>query len=96
MAEKDDAADWLDTYNPPHEGFRALKAKLAELRAAADEPAPPPPPEIPAAKKSLKPGMADPRVPLLRIRLGVPKSYAEIATAARSTRRRPYRSPSFP
>ncbi len=80
MAEKDDAADWLDTYNPPHEGFRALKKKLAELRAAASEPAPPPPPEIPGGT-SLKPGAFDPRVPLLRVRLGLPKATTEIATA---------------
>jgi murein L,D-transpeptidase YcbB/YkuD len=81
MAEREDAADWLDTYNPPHAGFRALKTKLAELRKAASEPPPPPPPEIPAAKKSLKPGAADGRVPLLRARLGLPKVMTEIATA---------------
>lgn len=81
MAEKDDAADWLGTYNPPHEGFRALKKQLADLRAAVNEPTPLPPPEIPAAKKSLKPGMTDSRVPLLRVRLDVPKSMVEISTA---------------
>jgi murein L,D-transpeptidase YcbB/YkuD len=81
MAERDDAADWLETYNPRHPGFRALKKKLTELRQAATEPAPPPPPEIPAAKKSLKPGSFDARVPLLRERLGVAKATIEIATA---------------
>ncbi len=85
MAEREDAADWLDTYNPPHEGFRALRAKLAELRAKADEPAPPPPPQIPPAKKSLRPGEIDARVPLLRERLGVPKSFIEISAAGGET-----------
>lgn len=81
MAREDNAADWLDTYNPPHQGFRALKKKLVELRAAAKEPAPPPPPEIPTAKRSLKPGGTDPRVPVLRVRMGLPKATVEIGTA---------------
>jgi murein L,D-transpeptidase YcbB/YkuD len=80
MAREDHAADWLDTYNPPHAGFRALKKKLAELKAAAKEPPPPPPPEIPAAKKSLKPGAFDARVPLLRERLGLPPATMEVGT----------------
>lgn len=81
MAREDHAADWLDTYNPPHAGFRALKKKLAELKAAANEPAPPPPPEIPTAKKSLKPGAFDARVPVLRVRLGLPETTMEVRTA---------------
>jgi murein L,D-transpeptidase YcbB/YkuD len=80
MAREEHAADWLDTYNPPHAGFRALKKKLAELKAAAKEPPPPPPPEIPAAKKSLKPGAYDARVPLLRERLGLPPATMEVGT----------------
>lgn len=80
MAEKDDAADWLDTYNPPHQGFRDLKKKLAELKAAGSEPAPPPP-EIPAAKKSLKPGGFDERVAVLRARLGLPPATTDVRTA---------------
>ena len=81
MATQDDIADWLDTYNPPHPGFRALKKKLAELKQAANEPALPPPPEIPTAKKSLKPGALDPRVPLLRVRFGLPRVTTEVRTA---------------
>src|SRR6185437_4779332 len=37
VAEGGDAGTALESYNPPHEGFRALKAKLAELRAHAAE-----------------------------------------------------------
>ncbi len=64
-----DAAAALDGFNPPHEGFRRLKEKLAEVRARPDEP---PPAPIPAGP-SLKPGMVDPRVPLLRTRLELPE-----------------------
>ncbi len=35
VAEAGDAGAALESFNPPHTGFRALKAKLAELRAAA-------------------------------------------------------------
>ena len=35
VAEGGDAGTALESYNPPHDGFRALKAKLAELRAHA-------------------------------------------------------------
>ena len=37
VAEGGDAGTALESYNPPHDGFRALKAKLAELRARAAE-----------------------------------------------------------
>jgi murein L,D-transpeptidase YcbB/YkuD len=35
VADAGDAGAALESFNPPHAGFRALKAKLAELRAAA-------------------------------------------------------------
>jgi murein L,D-transpeptidase YcbB/YkuD len=35
VAEGGDAGTALESYNPPHDGFRVLKAKLAELRAHA-------------------------------------------------------------
>lgn len=63
-----DPAAVLDGFNPPNEGFRRLKAKLAEMRARGEDPAPAPIAEGP----SLKPGMRDPRVPALRARLGLP------------------------
>lgn len=66
-ARDPDAA--IEGYNPPHQGFRALKAKLAELRAnganaSADEH------RVPEGA-AIKPGAKDARVPVLRERLRV-------------------------
>ncbi len=57
----------LDHYNPQHPGFRALRAKLAEVRAHAanDRTA-----YIPEGGV-VKPGMKDPRIPAIRAKLGV-------------------------
>jgi murein L,D-transpeptidase YcbB/YkuD len=67
LAEARDAGEALGSYNPPQEGFRALKAKLAEARGRHGESG--------QARISggpvLKPGMQDERVPLLRERLQV-------------------------
>jgi murein L,D-transpeptidase YcbB/YkuD len=68
LSEATDVAAAIDAYSPPHPGYRALKAKLAELRGETSE-------EkrivrIPEGRM-LKPGMEDPRVPLLRQRLNV-------------------------
>ncbi len=65
-----DAADTdkaLDTFSPPQAGYKALKAKLAELRKqnAATELV-----RIPGGP-ILRPGMNDPRVALLRQRLDI-------------------------
>lgn len=57
----------LAAYNPPHEGYRRLKAKLAELRQDIDDT---PMVRIPAGPP-LKVGMRDERVPLVRARLGL-------------------------
>ncbi len=64
-----DADAAIESYNPPHQGFRALKAKLAELRAnganaSADE-------SRIAEGAPIKPGSKDARVPGLREKLGV-------------------------
>jgi len=69
IADSRDLDATFDSFNPPHEGFRALKAKLAELRAnsanaSADESRIPDGPAI-------KPGARDARVPKLRERLGL-------------------------
>ena len=49
----------LDSFDPPHEGFRALKRKLAELRnASVGEPN-----DRIADGQPIKPGAKDPRVP---------------------------------
>jgi murein L,D-transpeptidase YcbB/YkuD len=78
LAGAKDAAAVLDSYNPPHEEFKALKAKLAELRANGGQIVKPKEPETnPGAHvqvadgKKLKPGMKDPRVVALRKRLNV-------------------------
>ncbi len=65
-----DPAAALDSFNPPTEGFRRLKAMLAQVRAANSNS------EAQSAEpvvltKSLKPGMSDQGVPTLRKRLGV-------------------------
>jgi len=75
LAEASDTAAALDSYNPPQEGFKALRQALAELRgkgAVADLPE-----EKPVARvhvpegKILRVGMKDERVIALRKRLDV-------------------------
>src|SRR5262245_10283317 len=59
----------LDDFSPPHEGYKQLKAMLAQMRAKAS-----PAKEIaegPLLKFNAKLPMEDPRVPLLRERLGL-------------------------
>lgn len=62
-----DAGAVLAAYNPPHEQYKRLKAKLAELREHLDDT---PLVRIPAGP-ALKVGMRDERVPLVRARLGL-------------------------
>jgi L,D-transpeptidase YcbB len=68
VADAPDAAGALRAFQPPHPQFARLRAALAEARAnrpaiAAGEPIPDGPP--------LRVGMRDPRVPLIRERLGM-------------------------
>jgi murein L,D-transpeptidase YcbB/YkuD len=63
----EDPGATLAAYNPPHEGYLRLKAKLAELRQHLDDT---PLVRIPAGPP-LKLGMRDERVPLVRARLGL-------------------------
>ena len=67
LAAATDAATTLDGYNPPQPGFAALREKLAEIRAQDRQETPPLVPEGAA----LKEGMRDPRVAVLRARLGM-------------------------
>ncbi|WP_377841922.1 murein L,D-transpeptidase [Bosea sp. UC22_33] len=67
LAGATDAGAVLAAYNPPHEGYRRLKAKLAEMREHLDDT---PLVRIPAGPP-LKLGMRDERVPLVRARLGL-------------------------
>jgi len=76
LAEAKDTAAALDSYNPPQAGFKALKAKLAELRAGkldntADKAAAKSKQVRVPGGKILRPGMKDPRVIALRKRLDI-------------------------
>ena len=74
LAGAKDIGEALDSYNPQQPGYKALKAKLAELRhgsvEAKTEDKKPNPVHV-AEGKTLRPGMSDPRVPALRKRLDV-------------------------
>jgi murein L,D-transpeptidase YcbB/YkuD len=67
IASASDAAAALDSYEPQTPGYRALKIKLAEIRAGKIDKSKPPI----AGGPVLKVGMQDDRVPALRERLGV-------------------------
>jgi len=67
LASAANPADALERYNPPHEGFRALRAKLIELRSRQSKP-------IDLGGATLRLGMRDSRVAELRQRLGVSRS----------------------
>jgi len=85
-----DVAALLGAYNPRHPGYLALRGKLIELRASRPpEPATARIPEGPA----LRVGMSDPRVSLVRSRLGLTPSEDvlydnELATAVANFQRR--------
>ena len=88
MAQAKDAGEALDAYEPHAEAYLALKAKLAEVRPGqrgSDKP------RI-SNGRSLKIGMHDERVPLLRLRLGVASEEAtydkELAEAVRKFQER--------
>jgi len=72
-----DASTALASYNPPHDGYKKLKAKLAELRGESEMPVQPiaegPALKfVKATKKNPNPSvMEDDRVPLVRARLHV-------------------------
>jgi L,D-transpeptidase YcbB len=76
LADAKDVAAALDSYNPPQDGFKALKEKLAELRAnngqiAKSEDEKKPAPVKVSEGKTLRPGMKDARVLQIRQRLNV-------------------------
>jgi murein L,D-transpeptidase YcbB/YkuD len=88
MAQAKDAGEALDAYEPHAEAYLALKAKLAEVRGGqrgSDKP------RI-SNGRSLKIGMRDERVPLLRSRLDVAGEGAtydkELADAVRKFQER--------
>jgi murein L,D-transpeptidase YcbB/YkuD len=76
VATAKDVAAALDSYNPKHKGYQALKAKLAELSGKTDSQATPIADGaalkfVPAGKKQAAAATEDPRVPQLRARLGI-------------------------
>lgn len=76
LASAPDAGAALQAYNPPHPGYRALRAKLAELRASRPGAPIVRVPEGPV----LKLGMRDPRVPLIRARFNLgPETGEDVA-----------------
>ena len=71
VSKGQDVAAALDGFNPPHAQYKALKAKLAEVRGGKDDPSKPVIAQGPVLKYSKdKKGkevlMEDPRVPALR------------------------------
>src|SRR5262249_5266001 len=67
MADAKNLREALDSFNPPHEAYKALKAKLAEARGGHGGGGS----SRISTGQSLKIGMNDPRVPMLRERFGV-------------------------
>jgi L,D-transpeptidase YcbB len=57
----------LDSFEPPHAAYKALKAKLAEVRGGGAS-------GRISSGQALKVGMDDPRVPTLRARFGLPEA----------------------
>jgi L,D-transpeptidase YcbB len=74
MAAATDASEALGSFNPPHAGYKALRAKLAEARSGRGDAGP----VRIGGGPLLKSGMQDGRVPALRRRLGVPGESNEI------------------
>lgn len=68
LADSTNVSATIDAFSPPQAGYRALKAKLAELRGATGEE--PKVVRIPDGPL-LRPGAEDARIPLLRQRLDV-------------------------
>ncbi|WP_249690609.1 L,D-transpeptidase family protein [Stappia sp. WLB 29] len=78
LAASADPAAVLEGYNPPQPGFAALRAALAEIRARDEDETPPMVPD----GATLKEGMRDARVAVLRARLGLTSERAVEAEAA--------------
>lgn len=68
LATSSDPASVLAALDPPEKEFQELKTALAKVDATPDAP---PPISVPPGP-TLKPGMTDPRVAILRQRLGLP------------------------
>jgi L,D-transpeptidase YcbB len=82
MVDAADAGKALDEFSPPHEAYQKLKAKLAEMRAKAAG-ARPDIADGPLLKVNAKSPMEDPRVPLLREKLGLSGDAADLTFDAK-------------
>ncbi len=71
LTDANDVAAALERFEPPHAGYKALKAKLAEIRASKGDAAANRIGAGPVLKYIAKTPMQDPRVPALREKLGV-------------------------
>jgi L,D-transpeptidase YcbB len=81
MVNAEDAGKALDAYAPPHEPYRRLKEKLAEIRAKSSAKV-----EIadgPQLRYNAKAVMQDPRVPALREKLGLAGEESDLAYDAK-------------
>jgi L,D-transpeptidase YcbB len=81
MVNAEDAGKALDAYAPPHEAYRRLKEKLAEIRAKSSAKV-----EIadgPQLRYNAKAVMQDPRVPALREKLGLAGEESDLAYDAK-------------
>lgn len=67
LANAEDAGEALRAFNPPQKGYALLRDKLSELRQNSDVAGHNPIPYGP----TLRPGMRDARVPLIRARFGL-------------------------
>jgi murein L,D-transpeptidase YcbB/YkuD len=82
VANAADAGKSLDEFSPPHEAYQKLKAKLAEMRAKSGDA------RLEIAdgqllKLNAKAPMQDPRVPLLREKLGLPGDASDLTYDAK-------------
>jgi L,D-transpeptidase YcbB len=81
MANAEDDGKALDAYAPPHEAYRRLKEKVAEIRAKSS--AKVEIPDGPLLRYSAKAVMQDPRVPALREKLGLAGEASDLAYDAK-------------
>ncbi len=65
IAEAKDVAAALEEFNPPHAGYKALRAKLADVRGRSSDKGS----QIPGGPQ-IRPGTKDERIPLIREKLG--------------------------
>jgi L,D-transpeptidase YcbB len=67
LVEAKNVGQALDSFEPPHAAYKALKAKLAEARGGRSS-------GRISSGQTIKLGMDDPRVPTLRSRFGLPEA----------------------